>query len=411
MLPAVVAPVPSRTEQSSWMLTSGIVRAAFAFGSNLILVRAIAPEQFGEFALALAAIGMFETVISLRVGVQVLRLRDDEFTTERRRLYWSVLIYEVIAAGLLSAGWLAWLGTLSLWTGILIVGLLVQHWVTHTISFYERQQPYRRLATLEGGAALVAHSLAAVLALLGAGAAALYLRELALGLFLVGALALAGGLRPERPRWLGLDDWHSVLRDVRGIWFEGVLEGAFQRVTVLLVGAVGSPAATGFFYQARRLTYVPQQLLAPVTGRMTLNWLSRDTDPAAQRRLLRKMLVLLALPLLALALLCLALADTIVPILFGESWRPAAQLLRWMVGVIVFYSLFGVVKTYLIAMRQLRLLLVARVLQWAGLLLPLAPALWGDPVGVEHVALGLSLSNAVVFVASFAFAKWQPATG
>jgi PST family polysaccharide transporter len=390
------------------MLSSGAMRAAVAFASNLVLVRFIAPEQFGEFALALAAIGMCETVVSLRVGIQVLRMRDDELDDDLARVYWTVLLYEVAVAGLLSALWLWLVGSLSLWSAVLIVGMLTQHWFAHTLSFFERQQPYRRLATLEGASALAAHGLAVALVLLGAGPAALYLRELALGAVLVGALAAIGGLRLERPRWLGLEDWRGVVRDVRGIWLEGVLEGTFQRACVLLVGAVGSTGSVGFFYQAHRLAMVPQQLLTPLTGRMALNWLSRDDDRAARRRLLRRLLGTLALPLAPLAVLCLVFADPVVPLLFGESWRPAAELLEWLIGVVAFFSLFAVMRSYLMAARQMRVVLIARLLQWSTLLLPLVPWLWGERIGVDRVAIGVSLSYAMAFGACLAFALRQP---
>ena len=404
MLRAVLNSDRTRAAQSSWMVSSGATRAGIAFASNLVLVRYIAPAQFGEFALALAAIGMFETVISLRVGLQVLRLRDEEFDARRRRIYWNVLLYEVAAAGALSALWLWVIGSLSLWTGLLLAGMLTQHWIGHITAFFERQQPYRRLAALEGGSAVIAHGLAVGLVLLGAGPAALYVRELALGLLLVTSLAAVGGLHREQLHWLGIEDWRRVLREVRGIWLEGVLDGAFQRVSLLLAGAVGTAGSVGFFYQARRLAFVPQQLLAPVTGRMTLTWLSGESQPAEQRLLLRRLGIGLALPLTAIAALSFGYAERIIPLLFGDAWRPAAKLLKSMTGVIVFYSLFGVMKTYLIATRRMRLLLAARLMQWAALLLPLAPWLFGRSVGVEQIATGLSLSYLFSFAACLVFA-------
>ena len=131
---------------------------------------------------------------------------------------------------------------------------------------------------------------------------------------------------------------------------------------------------------------------------------SFDDDPVLRRRLLLRLMVLLAVPLAVVAALCIAFAEPVVPLLFGESWRPAADLLRWMVGVVFFYSLFTVAKTYIMALRQTRLLIVARLMQWAALLVPVAPWLWGAEVGVRDVAMGLSLSYLVAFVATFGMA-------
>jgi O-antigen/teichoic acid export membrane protein len=292
------------------------------------------------------------------------------------------------------------MGQLSALMSVLLLGMLVQHFVNNSIAFYERGRPYLRLAALEAGSQLAAHLLAVVLVLLGVGAAALYLRELALGLILGGALAAAGGLTLERPRWLALDEWRQVLADVKGIWLEGMLEGAFQRATVLLTGAVASTGAVGFLYQARRLAVVPHQLLSPVTSRVLLNWLRASNAP---RAILVRVLALFVAPLVAAAIACVAFADPIVPWLFGEAWSPVAQLLGLMAGVVVFYSLFGVTKSYLIATRQTRYLLAARVFQWLGLGLPLAVAAWRGSLGVESVAVGLSLSYAFAFIACLIF--------
>lgn len=393
-----------RIAHSGSMLTSGVVGAVIAFASNLILVRFIAPEQFGEFALGLATVGIFLAVMSLRTGVQVLRLRDEEMEDGAAELYWNVLFHETVLAGALAGASLAWLGQLSPLTTVLLLGVLVQHFVNNSIAFYERGRPYHRLAALEAGSQLVSHLLAVCMVLLGAGAAALYVRELAIGLILGGGLAAAGGLTLMRPRILAVSDWRRVLDDVKGIWLEGALEGAFQRATVLVAGAVASAGAVGFLYQARRLAVVPQQLLSPVTSRVLLNWL-RESD--APRAILVKVLALFVAPLAAVALACVVFADPVVPWLFGEAWAPVARLLVLMVGVVVFYSLFAVTKTYLIATRHTRYLLIARVFQWVGLALPLGLAARSGAIGVENVAEGLSLSYAFAFSVSLYFSLRQ----
>ena len=52
-----------RIAHSGSMLTSGVVGAVIAFASNLILVRYVAPVNFGEFARGLATVGIFLAVM------------------------------------------------------------------------------------------------------------------------------------------------------------------------------------------------------------------------------------------------------------------------------------------------------------------------------------------------------------
>ncbi|MBC8036134.1 MAG: hypothetical protein H7X89_02840, partial [Rhizobiales bacterium] len=46
---------------------------------------------------------------------------------------------------------------------------------------------------------------------------------------------------------------------------------------------------------------------------------------------------------------------------FGPNWAPAAPLLVSLAGLIVFLSLFEVLRSYAVASKLIRLLLVARM--------------------------------------------------
>lgn len=385
------------------MLTSGVARAAIAFGANLVLVRFIDPSGFGTFALRHAAISLVLTVLSLRVGVIVIRLQESEFSAADRGLYWSVTLHETVLAGILAAGWLLATGDLTQGTGILLVGILLQHISTNVIAFYERKQPYRRIATLESISQLTAHAIAIGLVLTGAGAFALYLRELALPLLTGSALVALGAVPRERPRLLRFAEWRSVARQARGLWLEGMLEGAFARVTVLLAGAVGGASGAGLLFQARRLAVVPQQLLSPVTSRLALNWFSRERGASARRRSALRLLGLLTPPLILATGLSIAFATPVVPVLFGERWNDAAGLLVAMSGIVLFYAPFAIVKNLLLAERRTRYVIAARFAQFAGLGLPLAGALFGRAIGIEQVAIGLSVAFLLAFLTCLAF--------
>jgi O-antigen/teichoic acid export membrane protein len=295
---------------SQWMLSSGLFRAAIAFGSNLVLVRFLLPEEFGTFALRLATASLVLSVVSLRTGTQVIRLNEAEVAEGGLSLYWNVLIQETAVAGLLAWAWLSALGEGTGLTAALPVGLL---------------------------------------------------------------------------------------------------QGAFMRVTVLLAGVAGSPAAVGFFYQAHRLAVVPQQLLDPLTGRVALNWFSRAESESERRRGGIRLLVVVLLPLLACLILVALLAEWAIPLVFGEAWRPVTPLLLGLSGVIVFYSLFGVARTYLLASRGTRYLVTGSALQFVGLLLPTLAWLLGKPRDVMDVAHGPSLAYAISFAFCAFFAWRKPA--
>lgn len=384
----------SRLEQSAWMVTSGAFQAAVAFAGNLVLVRHVGAEGFGRWALAMAQVGLVLSFLSLRPGVQILRMRTERFDRSTRELWFTAILVETALAGLVSAAWLHVTGLLDAASACLLAALLVRHVATNARAFFEREEPYRALALVEGGAFLGGHVLAVVLVLSGAGALALYARELALSLLVFVGLRSVGGLAWIGVRRVSFAELRDLFRRSRGPWADGLLEGAFERLVVLLAGVVGGTAGAGYLYQARALAQAPHRLLAPVAGRLSFNWFSRAPTDAARRRARGKLLGGLAAPLIVLATVTLLWGRDVVPWLLGETWRPASELLVAMVGVVLFTSLFAPLKTYLYATGRTRLVLVARGAQYLGLGLPFLVNIDAGPRGV---ALGLSAARALAF--------------
>ncbi|QDU67146.1 lipopolysaccharide biosynthesis protein [Engelhardtia mirabilis] len=400
--------LPTRRDavrQAGWMLSGGVVQSGVAFGANLILVRHISPEGFGRFALLMASVSLVLAVLSLRTGLLVIRegaRGAGAIAPERRDLFVNALYQETIFCGLLALGWTLVAGQLDLAAGVLLAALLLAHLLSNLKAFHERQMAYRSLSVLESGSQLAGHGVAVALALLGAGAAALYARELALALVGLIGLASLRALPTVRWRWLRPRDWAGLAHEAKDVWLDGALEGGFARVLVLAAGAIGGPAGAGLFFQAHRLATVPHQLLAPLAGRLAYNWFSRAETEAARRTGRRRLMLTLAGPLLAAGVATWFLADSLVPWLLGERWADAAPLLATMVGCIVGTSLFATAKMYVLATRRARILVIARVAQFLGLGLGLGLVLLAPGLGVRAVGIGLSLAFAFGLVTALA---------
>ena len=80
---------------------------------------------------------------------------------------------------------------------------------------------------------------------------------------------------------------------------------------------------------------------------------------------------LMHIPLIILGGCCYFFSSLIVPILFGENWAVSGALLSLMSGVVIFHSLFEILKSYCWQARQMRWLLLARVAQYLGAIMPL----------------------------------------
>jgi len=380
------------------LVIGNAVQALVAFAVNLVLVRYIVPEEFGRFAVILAGASVVFWVMSLRVNVLIIRLGDADYDERARDLYFSAITIEALAATLIILAWLAATGGLGLWETVLVAAVGVRHWTDLNKTFYERAMAYRKLALVETGAALGGHLTALALTLLGAGWVVLFIREAVISLLGVGGLAAVGGLTVRPVRLLTVADWRHLFREARGVWLDSVLEGSFQRWTILLAGWLGGDAAAGLFFQAQRLAVVPQQLLAPVVNRIMVNWFGRTENPLERVRGRNRLLRTIAAPLALAGILTALFADPVVPWLFGERWAGAADLFAAMCGMVAFFSLFETLKSYCLATRQAAKVLAGRVVQYAGLLVPAAAGFAGWLGAGVSLAIGLSTAYVLAFL-------------
>ncbi|ARJ66575.1 hypothetical protein WV31_13300 [Magnetospirillum sp. ME-1] len=374
----------------------GVVQALIAFGAQIVLMRLLRPEDFGEFAMVLAGCGLVQMVLSLRLNAQIIRAGEQALDGPTRVLYHSALCWETLLASLVTLVWLAAAGLISTLSLVLVLALTLGQWVNQALSFWERGMPYRQMAMVDTGALLVGHAASVGLVLAGAGAMALPLRELIVVLVRIGLLMRVGALGLFGWRWVRPDEWRRLVREAGDLWGEGLVEGGFARLVVLGSGWVGGAHGAGIFSQAMRLALVPHQFLSPVVNRMFANLFSRLETDGERRAVLLRGGGWTAAALVPGAALAVWFADPLVPLLFGAHWAEASHVLAAMAGVILFYSLFELVRAYCLSRRLTRHVMVARAAQYAVFCAGLAWAASGG--GIQALSLALSLSYAAVFL-------------
>jgi O-antigen/teichoic acid export membrane protein len=373
------------------LLVGQVVQVIIAFAANLVLVRYIAPEGFGRFAITLATASLIVSLLSIRVNSLIIRVPDGELTRHLEERYFSYLTIETFVALIAGLVWVALAGNAGSLEFSLVVLVCVQHWIHQNKSFFERGMPYVRLGLIETGCSVFANLATVCAAFAGAGVVALYFREFVLTVTLFASLAVMGGLTWRRLRWLSRAEWSGIIREGRGIWLDGVLEGSYQRIAILLAGLVGGDRGAGFFFQAQRLAILPNQLLSPLVGRLAVNLFGRENRSEHRKQLRNRQLAMLV-PILVLAtVLTVLFAVPAVTWVFGATWIKSADLLVAFAGVIMFTSLFEILKSYCFIRQSMRTLFLGRVAQY--LMLGALPILVGiGLVGDQTMALALSIS-------------------
>ncbi len=395
--------------QGTWMVSGAGVRAGVAFGANLVLVRLLLPEHFGRFAIVQANISLVAALTNLKIGDLLLREPSKQLDDRRLGLYMGALGVQTLVIGLGALGLLWSFGLLRWDAGILLLSVLASSWVNAEVRLFERRFDYRNISLIETGAHGAGHFFTVAGALAGLGALVLYLR---LGVQLLGKLTglkVVGGLRPFPLRWLTLEEWKTIFQKIKGFWLDGVLAQSFERLVILLVGALVGERATGFFYQARRLAMTPHQLASPITSRIAFNYFSHQVEPHRRQQVLRRTLSWELAALLGFGGLAFLLADPIIPWLFGENWQPVVPLFRAMAGVVVGMTMFNTLNAYFMALDRLRpFILLGRGGQYIGLLVGVASVALLPTFGFDlGLALGLSGAYLIGTISSWHFAATE----
>lgn len=339
--------VPSQFRSSAVILFSGnFIETIVAFGAQVVIARYLFPEDYGRFAITLANTSLVFLFLSLRVSTLIIRRPEAELTREVRERYFFVFSLETIVGAVATLLIVHWFHPLTLLDVTLITAIAMGHWVETNRVFYERSMNYRRIVAIEVGSKLIAHAVAVALVVTGAGVLVLYLREFIVASLRLVGFRLTGSLTIERLRWLPWREWRLVVAESRALWADGVLEGSFNRIVILLSATLGGAHGAGLFFFAHRLALVPQQFLMPIAGRLSGNWLSRQEDKALRRSSFSRLAGILFLFSAVMAVAAIAFADPVIPWLFGEAWRNSVPVFIALSGLILFGLLFEAVKVY-----------------------------------------------------------------
>jgi O-antigen/teichoic acid export membrane protein len=387
-----------------------IVQAIVAIVAGFYLARVLGPEIYGQFATAFAITGLALSLLTLRLNTLIFRARDDELDFSRRQLYLTAMTVESVVVGAITLASLGWFGLLGPWEVSLVLSQCGLHWVGMNKAFYERSMPYARLAVAETATIVASHVFAVGLAALGFGAGTLYMREIFAVTAQLAALWLIGGLRLYQLRLPQRAECLRLLREARSVWLEGVIDGSFQRIATLTANWLGDHRQVGLFFMAQSLAMKPNQLLSGATSRVAVNWFRHIDDPVERRRSRNRVLIMAIAPLSLAGILTFALSDSVIPLLLGPQWNEAAACLAAMSAVVVFQNPFEILRGYGMITRRTRLVLFARIVQYAGFAGAVLVGLIADFPVVVTLGLAVSAAYASAFVVlwlSFLLTEWQ----
>ncbi len=378
-----------------WSLASLAAIRAASFLSGVVLARLLVPEDFGVYAVALAAMNILMTINDLGLIPAVVqwrgRLEDVAATAAALTLGASVVLY---AACFLAAPFFARLMGAPQAAGVvrvLTVEILIDGVTAVSVIALIRTFRQDRLSRAELAAVPVTVATTLGLAAAGAGAWSLAIGHLA-GNVVTAVFVLRAARMLVRPR-LDLVVARRLLAFSLPMTGGFLIEAVLLNIDYVVAGRALGPVQLGLYLLAFNISSWPIGLVREAIRRVSIAGFARLAHNNDLTSGFRRSFTLLIATALPVTLLLGVLAPSVVGWVYGDRWLEAAAPLRFLaVLALVRLALSLAIDAYLGAGRAWLSLRLNAV--WA---LVLVPAL---VVGVQVGGIeGLAAAHAGVALA------------
>lgn len=425
--PGIAAPHPRGTilertaRGAGWVIAWRVATRVLGFGSTLVLVRLLSPEDFGLVALATAFAAALEVCIALGVEDQIIRTRDPQpvlyhtaFTLNLLRALIIALL--VVLAAEPAARFfedarlenvLLALAALTALSGLTSIGIVD---FRRNLEFDKefKLQILPRIATI---------IVAITTAFIFPGHWAL-IAGIAVGR--VGRIVMSYAMHPYRPK-LTLASWRELAGVSFWTWAIGVVAVMRDRADSVVIGRVMGPAKVGIFTAGTEIAVLPTtELVDPISRACMPGFAATMREGVDLAETYRRILGLTALFGLPAGFGISLVSSDLVFLAYGPVWMEAAPVVA-LIGLASALTPLGNISMAMLgAQTRLKSIfatatvtMVLRIL----LLLWLVPShgLFGAAVGVaisvaieQLIGVGLGLRVVGLTVRNLAKAIWRP---
>jgi O-antigen/teichoic acid export membrane protein len=337
---------------STYNMAVSAITIILGFIRSVLLMRLLAPDQFGIFALALFFMTFLTPFSSFGIDSALIQrqgLRKETFSTHfvlRLALAIVILGLGFLMSPFLRRIYADQVAVVDVFLALLIINVLAASFSTPG-AILRRDMRFGAMALLNLASSLAMTVTAPLLAYLGAGLWSL-VAEQAVGP-IVRWIGLWGLLRPWRPSIRF--DWNeakSFLKFGRHVFSTHVLGILLDRFDDFWIGTTLGPTPLGYYSRAYEVAQYPERVLAaPITNVFFSAYAALQGDrEELSRAFFRSSSFLVRTGFLMVALL-MAMATEVTLILFGETWLPIVPVFRLML-IYIMLDPFYVNLSYLI---------------------------------------------------------------
>jgi PST family polysaccharide transporter len=376
-------------------LGNGITKVG-SFATSLVLARLLVPDDFGVYAVALAAtqfvihindVGLIPATIQWRG-----KLEEMAPTAATLAAFFSFVVY---AGFWFTAPWFAQFSGVPEATPVIRVftATILIDGITAVRSAYLLRTFQQRRYVLANAAGIVANAVVAIgMAFAGAGAMALASGQLASSLATGTLVFLWAGL----PIKVGVN-WAIARRLLAyGIPLAASLgvEAILEQSDKVIVGRLMGAGVLGFYLLAMSISSWAPGMIGTAIRFVSLPGFARlsERDEGSLSKGVASSLPLLVLAMVPIAVLVAVMATPTIRFLYGVKWLPAAEPLRFLMILMIVRMVTGLCMDILMSTGATKWTLLINV-GWTVIAIP---ALWfGTRAGS---AVGAAIAHAVVGV-------------
>ncbi|MFC4058787.1 oligosaccharide flippase family protein [Planomonospora corallina] len=317
-----------------WGVAGTLLTRAGSFLMGLVMARLLTPEDFGVYAVALAAMTILMTVKDLGVMAAVVQWRGglEEVTPTATVLSFvsAIGLYAVFFAGAPYFAALAGAEEAAPVVRLLTAVILVEGFTAVRSAVLMRRFEQDKITMAIGAGFLANGTIAITLAAQGAGAFSFAWGQ-------VTAAVIAGTImfrQARLPLRLGFD------RDVaRRLLRFGIPSAAAIGIETMLlnagyivVGDIMGPIWLGYFLLAFNVSSWVPGVIGAAVRYVSVPGFSRlsEHDPAAFAEGVRRSSTALLATVLPVAMVMVALSHPLIALLYGERWDSSAGVLRFL---------------------------------------------------------------------------------
>lgn len=389
-----------------WSFLNHLVVRLVSVVTGIVLARLLAPEDFGQFAVAMLVWNVLVGLNDLGLLLAVVRWKGDlraaagtAFTLATAcstALYVICFLGAPAFASFMQSPESTWL------LRVLLVTMILDGLTTVPHGLLIRDFRQAEMAKSEFAAIPVASLAMLLIALAGGGAWSFVLGQV-LGCAVTAVFIYRAARFVPRPRF---DP--AVARPMLAygvpLALTSLVEYILLNADYVVVGRMLGPVALGFYLLAFNVSSWPLAILTDAVRRVSIaGFAALEGDPEAVRRSFQRtfrIVIALALPLvLGLAVL----AEPVVATLYGPKWAASAQVLMFLAVLGGVRVTVGYVFDLLVGIGRSRLTLVLKCV-WLAVLVPalIVGARWDGirGVAIAHVLVGILVVGPLFLLAT-----------